>query len=802
VRRRCAVLVAGLLGLSTLAAPAAADTPDPSPWPQTPGVDPGIDTSAHSLRIAGADRGQTALSASLLLRGRGSYPFGTSDRTSGAGVDLTAADRWWGLGTCPYSVIVTAGDAAADSLTAASLSDPTDRSSEPQLVRSATSDAVLAPVGRTSRVDTDSAPIVVTTSARQGATTLSPAARQSIIDLADGGCETVRTAIVVGGTGAVPSGVEPQLIGLGLDQVFRVSGTDRFGTAAAIALALGTGASVPSSTTCVDDDVADGTARMGWYANAAVELRLGPQDCQVLGRTVVLTDGLTGADALAAGWWTSTWQVPTLLVDGAGELPPATRSAMESLVIDNVVVLGGLGRVPASTAAEVAEVTGADVHRIAGADRYETSVRMAEAFGGWFPTFDGTDHDGSMVCLASSSGSGGGSVGWPDALGAGPWCAEAGGLATASPAPARGLPPVSGPNPRTTRAARPSHDAVPVLLTPVGATQLALPAAGLLASTFDPADVWCSSLQPSSACLDPGFVVAFGGTAVLSEPALRQAARAVSGETYVVFDDQLPFSEGGFWTELDLSPVYAEAGADPAATAGRTCVDRDTLTGVRWLSAYADLETSTFLAEHDLLTGARYRDGANVPACVGHPSTPTGLLNVLGTSISGRTTTVATFDLGPDRRFALSAPIVHDAPLLAEGADSAADDGGATTTLVFSTDDVGGVAATSRGTTDQVTSATIRIDLTRGLVPSDPSRFTASVSLVTPLGTVSATAVGEAVLVDGTWLLRSGTTLGEGTWTATRGAGGFRAELATGEEGPEDDRLTWRFDAVLAPPAS
>ncbi|MFP5321266.1 MAG: hypothetical protein ACLGIC_05390, partial [Acidimicrobiia bacterium] len=77
-------LVAGVFAVS----PAGADTPDPSPWPQTPGVDPGIDATAHSLRIAGPDRAQTALSSALLLRGEGTYPFGTSDRTSGAADQL------------------------------------------------------------------------------------------------------------------------------------------------------------------------------------------------------------------------------------------------------------------------------------------------------------------------------------------------------------------------------------------------------------------------------------------------------------------------------------------------------------------------------------------------------------------------------------------------------------------------------------------------------------------------------------------------------------------------------------------
>jgi len=798
----------GALAIGSLALPAGADTPDPSPWPQTQGVDPGIDTTAHSIRIAGPDRTQTSLSAALLQRGDGGYPFSTSDRTSGVGVDLTGARQWWGLGSCPYAVLVTAGDTVADSLAAASLSDPTDGSSEPQLTRTATSDAVLAPIGRRSRVDTDSAPIVVTASARQGATGLSPAARQAVLDLADGGCDTVRSAIVVGGQAAIPAAVDQELLDLGLDQVFRVAGTDRFDTAADIARALGTGEAVPPSTQCVDDDVTDGDARMGFHGNAAVELRASATRCEVLGRTVVLTDGVTGADALAAGWWTSTWQVPVLLVDGDGELPAATSDALKSLVIDNVVVLGGRGRIPDQTLANVQSFTGAAVRRVAGDDRYATSAAMAQVFGGWFPTGDARDHDGSMVCLASSSGTGGGSVGWPDALGAGPWCAEAGGLAGATPAPVRGLPPVSGPNPRATRGLRPSHDAVPVLLTPAGSAELAPAVADLLAGAFDPADVWCSSIQASGACLDPGFVVAFGGSAVLADGAVRQAARAVSGETYVVFDDQAPFAEPGFFTELDLAPVYADGGAAPDQAIGRVCAPRGTLRGVRWHSAYGDLETSRFLAEHDLLLTSRYvrdRDGVarspgtNAPTCtrVGDPTT--GLVNALGTSLSGRTTTVGVFDVAADRRLRLSDPIEQEGAEVAEGTATDRDrDDGTSTRVVFTDTDLSGVVATSRGEAGGVTDATIEIVLTRGDTATEPDRFTAAFAVATARGTVTGTATGEARFTLGTWQLRGAVRLGDGTWNADAGTGGFVADLVAHDVDSTDDQLAWRIDALLA----
>jgi len=801
------VLLAGsLLGI----APVAADTPDPSPWPASPQVDPGIHATAHSLRIAGPDRAQTALSASLVLRGNGGYPFSTPDRTSGVATNLGDASQWWGLDTCPFTVIITAGDTAADSLAAASLSDPTDESTEPTLTRSATASQVVAPVGGTGKVDTDSAPIIVTASGRQGATGLSPAARTAVVDLVGGGCDTVSAAIVVGGASAVPADVDEQLIDLGLNQVFRVAGADRFATAAEIAKALGTGDAQPG-VECVDADVTDGSARMGFHGNAAVEHRTSATSCEVRSRTVVLTDGITGADALAAGWWTSTWQVPTLLVDGAGNLPPATESAMNSLVIDNVIVLGGRGRVPDQTVSEAEQLTGADVVRVAGADRYATSVEMAAAFGGWFPTQDGTDHDASMVCLAGSSGSGTQSVGWPDALGAGPWCAAAGGLASATPAPVRGLPPVSGAHPRVTRGGTPSHDAVPVLLTPVGSGALAEPVAELLASTFDPTDTWCSSVQADDSCLDPGFVVTFGGTAVVTDAAVRQAARAVSGETYVVFDDQSPSADDGFWTELDLRPVYAQGGVEDDRAIGRVCEDRGAVEGVRWLATYADGAATIFGAAQDLLTGGRYvvdRDevprspGVSSPTCVRVPESPSGLVHAFGVSLSGQADGAGAFPITDDRRFELSGPVEQTRTDVLEGTDTSVDgDDGSTTRVVFADEGLDGVSAVSRAEPAAVSAASVDLRLVRGTSATDPDTFAGTVSLTTSLGTVIASVQGEAVFVNDVWALRGRTTFTGGTWNASAGVGGFTADLTANGTDGTDDHLSWQLDGVLASPA-
>ncbi|MGA1077254.1 MAG: cell wall-binding repeat-containing protein, partial [Ilumatobacteraceae bacterium] len=341
--------------------------------------------------------------------------------------------------------------------------------------------------------------IVVTSSARRGATGLSVPARSTARDLRSGGCRLARQAIIVGGPAAVPPGVEADLVGLGYDEVFRVSGSNRYGTAAAVAGALGTGTA--ASGPCDDPAVA---ARAG---------RDSATSGRVLGRTVVVTDGVVGADALAAGWWTSYWQVPVLLHDGTSGLPTATAAALAVLPVDHVVVLGGPARIPDVVLTEIGQITGADVTRIAGADRYATSVEMARRLGGWWPTGRAAEYAGSIVCLAASSGDATGQ-GWPDALAAGPWCAAAN--AAGRGAPRRALAPLTGGRPATTPSlARPAHDAIPVILVPAGATALPATVADFLTAAFEPSDTFCSSVQALTGCVDPGFIVAIGGTAVL-----------------------------------------------------------------------------------------------------------------------------------------------------------------------------------------------------------------------------------------------------------------------------------------------
>lgn len=788
-----AAIAVALTGATIAVGVAGADTvPAPTQWPASPELAPTMGANAHAVRISGADRHQTNLAAALLLRGDAGYPFSTPLRTNG----------WWGAGTCPGAIVVVAGDSTADALAAAPLSDPTDQSSEPQLQISATADPTFyGPVGATRRVDTDRAPVILTRSTREGAAGLSSAAQTSAFDLAQGAC-TANEAIVVGGGSSVPTAVDQQLIALGYDRVFRAAGPDRFATAAAITRALGTGPAMSAS--CPDPDTTDGTARAQFLGNATVELRSGPTSCSVLARTVVLADGVVGADALAAGWWTSLWQVPVLLSGPDGTLPQATRDALSlmSLQIDNVVVLGGTGRIPDSTMTAASALASASARRVAGTDRYDTSVQMAKAFGGWHPTGDGADFAGSMVCLAASGGSGTGTS--PDALGAGPWCAAVGGAAGGPGAPSRALPPVAGPAMAVVPAGlRPAHDQVPVLLVQPGTDQLPPSVASLLGGAFDPDTTWCSGAEAEPGCSWPGFAIGFGGSAALTPGALTAAAEQVSGGRYGTPADLAPSLGPVHWTQLDLSPVYHRL-EGAAAGVDQVCAPRGALDEVRWLAAWTDAARTTLRAAADAVLIPIYRldaDGAartlgvSSPTCLGLGEAG-GEVHVDGVSLSGHPTAAQVLDL--DHTLRLSSSVSAGPPTASTGSPSGATADDSVTELTFTTQSPGGSVVVD-GQSTPITATTLRLRLVRSGTAGAADGVTGTATIITGTGTFTLDLAGEGLYDGQVWRLR-GASVVRSAPGVSAGTGGFRVDLNTGPgTGPADDSATWAVDALIQP---
>lgn len=781
----------------------------PAQWPASEGLQPRIDGWDNSVRIWGADRYQTSLAAALALRGSGDFPFDTPDPTSAQADSLSDAHDWWGVGRCPKTLLIVAGDSPADSLVAASLSDPTGRSHEPYLRRSAAADPLFDPVGGFRKVDTDYAPVLVTSSARSGAQNLAISMKFAVQDLRNGGCSQARQAVIVGGVSAVAPQVETELLALGIDEVFRVAGDDRFGTAAAVAAALGTEALPPTQQECVDKSVIDGDARMGFYVNATIEMRSSATTCQILSKTVVLADGLAGADALAAGWWTSFWQVPVLLHDGSDNLPAATAAALQTLDVDNLVVLGGTSRISPSVATKAQELADADLHRIAGSDRYETSVEMAKKLGGWWPTGRADEFTASMVCLAASSGSGKRARGWPDALGAGAWCAAASGAAANPGTPQRALAPLTGGQPgMASIPLRPGHDAVPVLLVPANSPDIPRKTKEFLSSVFEPADSWCSSVVSPPGCAAPGFAVVFGGPTAVPDSIVSSISALVSGGRSVDRQPGTPQLISPFLTSLSMGPVYREKGEGPV----QICLERGSYSGARWLAAGVQ-NSPAVTAYVDVMMDSWYvrdADGTSRQGALGAQGTPgclkfgigslkTGWIRSVGPS--GRSSNTSKFVVSFADRYSVTGPVSSQGPTSYAGSDSAVTRSvDAESILVFlSTEPQIGLV--SSGLVNVVESAGLTLTMYQmadeGL--NTPDRFEATWNLSTQIGTVYGNARGEAVFVDGSWQLRGTAQVLGGSAPGAIGVGGFSATLQINDPGLADDVISWRFDATTAP---
>jgi thermitase len=174
------------------------------------------------------------------------------------------------------------------------------------------------------------APLLLTAPGR-----LSPPAAEMIHQLG------ANRAILLGGTAALATQIETDLRGLGVERIDRLAGTNR-------------------------------------YATASMSARSAkPQGA----REVVLASGTGFADALSAGALVATPdRLPVLLTD-PHTLPAVTVDALERLGTESVLILGGPTAVSSRVVAELRGM-GMEVRRLAGDDRYGTSVKAArEALG-------------------------------------------------------------------------------------------------------------------------------------------------------------------------------------------------------------------------------------------------------------------------------------------------------------------------------------------------------------------------------------------------------------------------------------
>lgn len=167
--------------------------------------------------------------------------------------------------------------------------------------------------------------------------------------------------LVAGGTAAVSPGVLTQLDALASAGAIRVSGSDRYATAAALS-----------------SHAFPGGASIAYVAT-----------------------GRSFPDALAGGAAAGVQDAPMLLT-AKNSLSATTRTELERLAPDRIMLLGGTSSVSSAVAAQLATI--ATTERVSGSDRYQTALAISRRVFG-------PDRPGFLMATGTN---------WPDALAAGP----------------------------------------------------------------------------------------------------------------------------------------------------------------------------------------------------------------------------------------------------------------------------------------------------------------------------------------------------------------------------------------------
>ena len=167
--------------------------------------------------------------------------------------------------------------------------------------------------------------------------------------------------LVAGGTAAVSNGVLNQLDALATSGATRISGPDRYATAAALS-----------------KHAFPGGASIAYVAT-----------------------GRAFPDALAGGAAAGVQDAPMLLT-ARYSLSDATRTELERLAPDRIMLLGGTASVSNTVASQLSEI--AVTERVSGSDRYQTALAISRRVFG-------PDRPGFLMATGTN---------WPDALAASP----------------------------------------------------------------------------------------------------------------------------------------------------------------------------------------------------------------------------------------------------------------------------------------------------------------------------------------------------------------------------------------------
>lgn len=175
----------------------------------------------------------------------------------------------------------------------------------------------------------ETAPVMLTTTK-----TLPDKIKEKIVDYG------ANRAIILGGTGSVSTEVESQLKKLGVNEIERIGGKDRFAVSASVAE----------------------------YVSSYTEFD-----------TAIIASGEVFPDALSASTIAGPAGMPILLVKSQ-EVPATIQAFIKSHPeIKNFIVVGGPATVKDSVSVKLKELRkGANVQRIGGKDRYEVAINVAK----------------------------------------------------------------------------------------------------------------------------------------------------------------------------------------------------------------------------------------------------------------------------------------------------------------------------------------------------------------------------------------------------------------------------------------
>jgi hypothetical protein len=720
----CASASTLLLAVGTIAGrPALAASFSPSYFP----AGAGFDGNAYSLQFSGANREGTAATIALDEALAGSptagYPFSSTTIEN-----KTNFSELYGPGVCPTTAVLAADDTPADALSAAAL-------------RSYSALPVIDASGAAKTFDTTHTALFLTESGREGATGLDATTAAAINKILSK-CNSIPSGIVLGGTSAIPDSVFSAFAAL-VGDAARIAGPDRYGTAEAVAEAAAA--------------AGNGLPAVSLYASASTPSAVGTGGTS-LPKSLFLAEGLTGADALSVGALAARSGTPILLTEST-TLPQETADALTRLAPKNIIVLGGTSAVAASvlSAAAAAAGSGTTTYRIAGVDRYATSVAIAEELFNLYPSYATTPgfYNDQLFGVARDEGTyaAGNHVGWPDALASAYYLAE---LATSKVTnPTRLVAPVEktavngslseteidpmGPCGGTTTTCYANY---PLLLT-TGAS-LAPEVNTYLQSMYPTSGSYktgASASLPVGAS-DGGFAFVFGGSASVSAADQASLGLDLSGGTYTAAESsdlnpELATGLPPFYTTANLSafgPQTPPNGSTATMLSGadtdpKVCVPPGAATGVAGLLAI-DETGATDDAEPVQYYGtmAAYPAGGSLGACVDVKteaaiSGSTDTVTVYGSSLSGHETAASQVEFAPSTTlFSGASPGTPTGslgtPATTSGGDVFAPTPGSTTTtetlaITPATASTPQLPFTDRGTSYNTGALSLSVTLTR-----------------------------------------------------------------------------------------